>query len=782
MTSLTVPFRGQPRQSLGRWTLVRMAALLLGIGTLFLAVSIYKLDQRFDAFDAEQYRQEVIRVAVALKQDQSALEGSLGDYAHWDDTYSFVETRNARYIPSNFTGESVANLRINTVFILNKNGQFIAGRNLTRDGTFTEISPRQLSALMPLIDLQSLNAPEGQATQLHWLGQEPVLIAASKISDTARKKTANGIIVMVRNFDTHYLSKMRIATAVAFSIQPTRVQSEAIFSNDEQSGQWNIKQNLPHMPAAIGVAGATRLQSERLFSTIALVGNAVVLILLSLLGIYWVLKRRVLSRLSTFSQLADRHRVERDPAIRWPVQGNDELDNLGLALNELMGEVEVRHAELSHQAQHDPLTQIGNRRMLMDRLEAVRNRCARVPTLSSSLLLVDLDGFKMINDGMGHAAGDQVLKVVADRAVALVRNYDTATRLGGDEFAILLEDADPEHVLPFAQRLLTAIEQPIRFKDHDLTIRASIGIAAVDGTLSSEDVLRNADLAMYEAKRRGKGQAAIFDTGLLDSATRRVQLEQALQRALDNNQLEVWFQPIVNPLTGEVKGMEALTRWPFNGGYVPPDEFIQIAESNGMIAQLGRLVFKQVGLAMMALRREYPSLTCNINLSVRQFRDADLVAELLEFTRAYSLPITAVHLELTESMVAESKDDILPTMLELVGRGYRFHLDDFGTGFSSLDRLRELPFDTLKVDRSFVTPLNTGDDVMARHIIGMAHDLGMDVIAEGVETQAELDRLIELGCTQIQGYYFARPMPLHDLRIWLKNQRRKTHKAALQAA
>lgn len=758
------------RESLGRWTLVRMAALLAGIGALFLALSISILDQRFDAFDEAQYHQELIRVAVAFQQDQSALENSLRDYANWDDSYSFIQKRTPSYLANNYTTESVVNLRTHAVVFLDNHGQYITGLALGDDGTLADMPTEQVSALMPFFNVESLRSAAGQSTQLQWVNDVPVLVAVSKITETASTGKSNGYMAMLRHWDAAYLSKMRSVTAVDFTLDKADDTGEARFSAVQDNNRWDAKQKLAGLPVSIGLSGPTRLQGERDTTTLALLGNAIALIGLSLLGIYLILKRRVLNRLSTFSQLADRHRVERDPAIRWPVQGNDELDNLGLALNDLMGEVQTRHAALKHLAYHDPLTQIGNRRMLMDRLEAVQNRCKRMPSIVGSLMLMDLDGFKVINDGMGHTAGDQVLQAVAERAAALVRNYDTAVRLGGDEFAILLEDIDPQQALAFGQRLLAAIEAPLRIDDHIISVRVSLGIAVVDGALSNEDVLRNADLAMYEAKRRGKGQLALFDAGLLNSATRRVQLVQALQRALDDNQLEVWFQPIVNPLTGRVTSMEALLRWSFNGTYVPPDEFIPIAESDGMIAQLGRFVFNRVGAAMTVLRAEHPSITCSINISIRQFRDTDLVAEILEFSRAHALPAEAVQLELTESIVAQAKDEVLPTMRALVEHGYSFHLDDFGTGYSSLDRLREFPFDTLKVDRSFVLPINAGEDVMVRHIIGMAQALGLDVIAEGVETPAELNLLMELGCTKIQGYYFARPMPLHDLRAYLKTQ------------
>ena len=599
-----------------------------------------------------------------------------------------------------------------------------------------------------------------------------------------------------------YIKHFQEISSVAFNLQPgvahpTKETSVRISQKDSVK-HWSVTQSLPNLPIKITVSGPTRLLKERRTAYWTLAANATALVALSLLGIYHILNRRLLRRLGEFSRLADLHRTAHDLNIRWPLQGSDELDNLGNSLNGLMGEVSARHQDLSFLAEHDPLTGIGNRRQLHNCLDAVQNRSRRQLSLTSSLLLLDLDSFKLINDGLGHDIGDKVLQIVANRLLALTRNYDTVarlggdepdteldgiktvTRLGGDEFAILLEDTEPATALPFAERLLRNLEQPIELDGHSLIIRASIGITLVDTALSKEDVVRNADLAMYEAKRRGKARVAIFDAQLLDKASRYLQLEQALKRALDSQQLEVWYQPIIAPDSGDIVGMEALSRWPLGESYISPVEFISIAENTGMIAQLGRFVLDQVGATLKDLRSKYPNLQCSINLSVRQFYDTNLVVEISDCLSKYKLPANALKFELTESMVVEHESNILPTMLKLVEMGCSFYLDDFGTGHSSLDRLQRFPFAVLKIDRSFVTPLNNGDDVMARNIINIGRELGMELVAEGVETEEELSRLLALGCKNIQGYYLAKPMHLNDLRAWTSAHEKTAKKKAKQ--
>lgn len=776
------------KDSIERWVLLRLALLLSAVGLLFLAVTYSVLDQRFDEYDVERYTQELLRVNAVFAQDQAGMETMLKDYAYWDDTRDFVlGDDSADFVSTNFTDESVANLHISGVIISTADETPLISLQVDVDGKIGPMPAEFLARLKPY--LATLNPTQSAATSnssLFTIDEQPFLIARSTITDSTVSLPGSGSLYFLRLLDERYLSRLRALTAVPFRLlaaPPAANFSSTVSQQDSAAGQrWQLTQQLGELPAMIQVSGTTTLQRERRLTHFALAVNAAGLVFCSLFGVYLIVHFRLLRRLRSFSVLADRHRLERDPEIRWPVQGDDELDNLGTSLNELLAEVESRHQDLTHLAEHDPLTGIGNRRLLMSRLAALLNDYPPVPNKASCLLLLDLDGFKLLNDGLGHEAGDDVLKVVAQRVLELLRSDDTVARLGGDEFAILLEGVSVLNALPFAERLLKELERPISYQGHSLSVRASAGLTEVDAALSKEEVLRNADLAMYEAKRRGKGQVTAFDITFLDLASRRMQLEEALQIALNDQQLEVWFQPIVDARSGAVVGMEALSRWPFCGTYIPPDEFIGIAEDTGMIARLGRFVFDQVGAALQSLRVEQADLQCNINLSVRQFRDTDLVADLAACLRCYGLPSSALHLELTESMVAEAETEILPTMRQLVAQGFKFHLDDFGTGYSSLDRLRELPFDTLKIDRSFVTPLSRGDEVMARNIINMGRELGMALIAEGVENEIEVTRLLALGCSQIQGYYFARPMPLHDLRLWFAERRLQQEQQEQQPA
>lgn len=757
--------------SMGRWMLSGMTVLLVFVGVCFLWASSDLIDSRFDNFDAKFYEQQLMRVNGVLKQNRLSFELQLADYAHWDDTEQFALGNNPRFIDENLVPQSLENIQINGFIITKLDGSLVTPPQLAQAGKLVPMPEALWATLQPI--LPALMSPEKLSanTEIVWSNHLGVMISGVTITDTIKHNAPSGYLFFIRILDEAILSGFRELTHVDFSITETKASDESRMSVSHQDSanevNWTAIKPLTGLAAQIEIRGGTYLQAERELTFSLLVLSVAGLTLVSLFGIYWIVYFKVLKRLHAFSELADQHRQEPQLPVRWPVSGHDELDNLALSLNEFITEVEVRHKDLSFLANHDSLTGIGNRRLLMSRLDANMNHHQRIPSFVSTLLLLDLDGFKLLNDGLGHAAGDDILRLIAQRMMSQVRNYDTVVRLGGDEFAILLENIEPEMAHPFAERLLRHIAEPFEYAGHKLNLRASIGLAAIKSALSKEDVIRNADLAMYEAKRLGKNQAVVFKIGLLDTVSRRMQLEQALQEALNEKQLEVWFQPVIDARNGNILGMEALSRWPLGGEYVPANEFIAIAETSGMITKLGLQVFDKVGLALKELRVCYPELQCNVNLSVRQFRDSDLAKDIQACIEKHQLPTSALHLELTESMVAESETEILPTMRALVDQGFKFHLDDFGTGYSSLERLRNLPFDTLKIDRSFIVPLGQGDDVMVRNIINIGNELGMNLIAEGVETEVEVNKLLQLGCHQIQGYYFARPMPLEKLKVWL---------------
>jgi diguanylate cyclase (GGDEF)-like protein/PAS domain S-box-containing protein len=431
-------------------------------------------------------------------------------------------------------------------------------------------------------------------------------------------------------------------------------------------------------------------------------------------------------------------------------------------------------------ATHDALTGLPNRTLLADRLEqAVGTAASHGSQLA--VMSLDLDNFKMVNDGLGHAAGDELLVEVARRLTAVAGDRHTIARLGGDEFVVLI--ADIERAAPVAQlgtRLLEAIGQPIRVGGQDLYVGGSIGVAIFprDGC-TAEALLKNADIAMYRAKEEGKRNVQFFTDELQERVSRRLSVEGALRRAVDNGEFDLHFQPQMEIASGRLVGAEALIRWRHpERGLVSPAEFIPIAEDTGLIIPIGEWV---IDAACREARRwqegdlASDKLTMAVNLSPRQFRDGRLLKIIDDALSRHALSATTLEVELTESMVMqdpEGADRILRRMKEY---GLTLALDDFGTGYSSLSYLKRFPIDILKIDQSFVRdiPHDANDSKIALAIVSLAHSLGLKVVAEGVENKAQLAFLTGAGCDMVQGYLLGRPQPGDALREFVRTHRRQ---------
>jgi diguanylate cyclase (GGDEF)-like protein len=436
--------------------------------------------------------------------------------------------------------------------------------------------------------------------------------------------------------------------------------------------------------------------------------------------------------------------------------------------------------KLVHDALHDPLTQLGNRKLFLDRLAHLLQRARRASANHFAVLFVDLDRFKSINDGLGHQSGDQLIIATAQRLSTCLRQTDLVVRdralarehlvarLGGDEFVILLDQvASAESAIVVAERIMSVLAEPFEVADQRVFVTASVGIAlSASGYADVEDILRDADIAMYHAKQTGRARWVMFDQTMQLAAVRRLQLEADLRDAMAQQQFFLHFQPIVSPRDGRVRGFEALLRWqhPVHG-VVPPGEFIPVVEETGLIEPIGAWVLGESCRQLRDWQRDFdPNLSMSVNVSAVQFTGGDLVEVVTRALAETGIPPASLKLELTESAVMADAEHALAVFAQLKALGVLVSLDDFGTGYSSLSYLRRLPIDTLKIDRSFVSKLDCFDDKrqIVEVVLMLARALGLDVVAEGVETEAELDLLREMGSDLVQGYYYYRPLTPDD--------------------
>ena len=428
--------------------------------------------------------------------------------------------------------------------------------------------------------------------------------------------------------------------------------------------------------------------------------------------------------------------------------------------------------QLAHQAFHDPVTNLANRALFSDRVEHALMRSQRgFPDIA--VVFIDLDDFKTVNDSLGHAAGDQVLQEVARRLRIAVRPTDTVARFGGDEFAVLLESvSDSSEAADAAARILHALEIPYEIDGKQVFPRASVGICMVnreDAVPEAAELLRNADVAMYMAKRDSKGSYRVFEPAMHERVVERLELRAELQQAIDADQLELHYQPVVRLGGHEILGVEALLRWNHpTRGLIPPNQFIPLAEETGLIISMGRWVLNEAcreGAALQARFQRTEPLAISVNLSVRQLQSDSIISDVRSALETSGLPPSSLVLEITESVMLADTDFAVQRLGELKGLGVRLAMDDFGTGYSSLSYLSRFPVDILKMDRSFV---GSGENAALQSaIIALGASLELDVVAEGIELPEQEQSLHDLGCEIGQGFLFARPMPSSDLAAYL---------------
>ncbi|HEY7618126.1 MAG TPA: EAL domain-containing protein [Solirubrobacteraceae bacterium] len=424
---------------------------------------------------------------------------------------------------------------------------------------------------------------------------------------------------------------------------------------------------------------------------------------------------------------------------------------------------ERSEAVMRHQSLHDALTGLPNRALLFDRVEHAFSRAERF-SLGVAVLLLDLDGFKTVNDSLGHQAGDELLVEVGHRLQDVVRTSDTVARLGGDEFVVLAEVESDDEAFEIADRIAQVWEHPFAVASGEVFCSASVGIAVGREAQSPAKMLREADAAMYRAKERGRGRAEIFDEEMRRDAFERLRTESDLRRALERDEFHVLYQPIFDTVTLRPMGVEALVRWQHpTRGIVGPVEFIPLAEETGLIAPLGKWVLEHAVGEVADWRQRFPEvpLRVAVNVSGQQLARPEFLHEVRAALAASGLPPESLGLEITESILIKESGSPRTTLEALRAMGVKVLIDDFGTGYSSLARLKRFPLDVIKVDRSFVDGVGAEDEdtAIVAAIVDIARSLGLQVIAEGVEGEVQLQRLRELGCHGAQGYLFSGPLP-----------------------
>ena len=478
------------------------------------------------------------------------------------------------------------------------------------------------------------------------------------------------------------------------------------------------------------------------------------------------------------------HRMRcRDGSYRWMLsRGLAVRDDADVATRIAGSQTDITERKvaverLTHDAFHDALTQLPNRALFMDRLERAMETLHRHPDSLFAVLFLDLDRFKIVNDSLGHVLGDELLIAVARRLNSIIRSSDTLARLGGDEFAMLIEEIDHEaDAVRTAQRIQDALFVPFDVGGHEIFTTVSIGIAlSTSGYTKPQDVLRDADIAMYRAKALGKARHELFDTAMHERALKLLQFETDLRRAIERGELRVYYQPIVSMLTGKLLGFESLLRWQRGDQLISAEEIVSVAEETGLIVPIGEWVLRE---SLRQMREWGPlngALDIHVNLSARQLLQPDVVEKVAAALAESGVDPRRLQLEVTESVLIDSAQTAAQLLRELRDVQVGLSLDDFGTGYSSLSSLREFPFNSLKIDRSFLLDADARRaDEIVRTIASLARSLGMEVTVEGLETREQVDRMRELGIDRAQGFYFSPPVPPEEAAAMISRQRAST--------
>ncbi|MBE9608120.1 putative bifunctional diguanylate cyclase/phosphodiesterase [Chitinilyticum piscinae] len=739
------------------------------------ALSLQVLEQRFDAFERQQSRSALDSCAILLAEQLQLLGRFAGDYGIWDDTYRFMASGGDEYVAATYTEAALGNMDADLVLLVDPAGQVRLAAEMPRlsgrqGGLQVGTQPGQLAAAL----LAQAELPaQGSRTRVVFLAQQAYLLGSAPIVRSDGSGAVRGYVLMARWLDAQRLGNLqRIAGETFRVIPPGKVTDDQVTLGADATRA--VRQNAEMVSRGYGLQldRPRLLSAERRMTSWLLLGNLLLIWGLALGLVMLALSRMVLERLQGYCARLLELRVA-NSRVRLDAGAEDEIGQLGQTINELLDRIDHQHLQLRHEATHDALTGLANRVMLAERIKHALLSLRVGEAGGLALLLVDLDGFKMVNDVHGHPAGDALLIELSRRIDAMIRTSDCAARLGGDEFAVLLSELDTvQSAMQLAERIRIELCRPVALDGEELAVSASIGVLFMPqryaGHLQPAQLLKQADIAMYKAKQDGRDRVVLFNDAMEHMLEEQARLEHDLRQAIADGGIQVWFQPIISADGNHLECIELLGRWHHPQlGDISPGRFIPIAEQAHLMRDYTLRFLLKAGDLLAPLVQQRPGLRVSLNISVQELLEPHFVEDLQSILAASQFPARQLNLELTESLLASNEAELLGPMRKCRMLGIDFHIDDFGTGYSSLARLHSLPLHLLKIDRAFVMRIGQGGDKLIRAIIEMAHALGLPVVCEGVETAEQAEAIGRMGGDYLQGFHFAKPMPLALFPQWL---------------
>jgi diguanylate cyclase (GGDEF)-like protein len=760
--------------------MVGFALMALLLAAAYVPFTKSLIDARFEAFEINEAQDEARRLELVLKERVEALRVHAIDYGDWGATVDYVRTDSPDFIAENVYSGVLTNFDADYAFILDRSlsPRFIGGTPTYTGNPYREaLYPLPAARIAPLVTdprIRALLDKPGAFGLILVIDGRWYMVGASAVTDPRLpgRRPVHGVIGFVSELSPQRLARIADLVGVPFTLSDnTRQPASSRLEAGDVVMHRILQDRNGRAMAALDIRYRQPLTAQ-IQATHGLFLLAVIGILLLSAGMIWVLiDRGLISRLERLDHGLER--LSSGDLGQLPVSRNgDEVDRLAAGVNRLYGELQALNDAWRHEALHDPLTGLGNRAELLRRIEKALGECRS--QASVALVLLDLDGFKTINDLYGHAVGDRVLKRVATCLQETLPQDTACFRLGGDEFAVLLLRWTAAEVDAWAERLNRSIRSPQFFENVGTLLSVSIGIAwqLDDGTaLVPSELIQRADIALYTIKRRSRDGHATFDESMLSAMQRQNDIQRSLHEAIEAGQIEIWFQPIVAAQGHRVLRFEVLARWQHPTlGWIAPVQFITIAEQFHIATRLDLLVLRKGLSALRSLRAFAPDLLLSVNVSAQSLLHGEYPGRVRALLEELELRGDDFILEVTETSLSQNEDALSEPIAALAALGVRIELDDFGAGYSSLGRLAQLQPHGIKLDGSFVQNLQHGGDRVCRAVVGMARQLGVEVTAEFVETTVEAAFLEKAGCDALQGYLFSEPLPLSACLGWLSER------------
>lgn len=749
--------------------LVVGSTMLLFLTLLFLIIRPFFLEDS-NELDKSNTLKDVERINNLLNSDMESLNRTNRDWAIWDDSYMFLSDKYPTFNKINLQNDTFENNKINFMVYINSNNELVYQKGYSlQNHTQLKLTKDFYKVFLPIIQSPDMI----NKTQLVSTDYGITMSSVQSVYKSSGEGPTAGILIMGRMINDEFISEIARDLSLPLTFQQIRNRNNTsqitvdTLSNTKIKGTLFLQNFSKNETYEISFVNARNFYLQKKASSLVMFTYLLIMSIFITLLILVLLNRFILSRIQNLSsQLND---IQNNKDIKSRINSSkgfkDELTHLEYTINNMLSSLEEKHNEVKKLAYYDQLTMLPNRHMLLKEFEkSIAKFQGEI-----AVLFFDLDGFKLVNDSLGHKIGDALLNIVCERVLPIIENQGMMARFGGDEFVIFLKYKNREKLENIIQKMISEVRKEFHINHYRTFVTASIGISIYpyDGQ-TLEVLLQNSDIAMYEAKRKGKNQIVFYqDLSSNNDYLYLLELENDLKFALQKNQFELHYQIIVNSWDKEIFGVEALLRWNHSTkGMISPAEFIPIAEEIGIMPSIGNWVLEEAVKQVKSWHNKgYHHLSLAINISKTQMKDNTFIEKLDQVLKDSKLSPSMLQIEITESDIDHYIKEILQFTKELKKRNVKIALDDFGVGTSSLQFLKELPIDVIKIDQNFIknVPTQSFDTILLSGIFEVMKGLEMDVVVEGIESEEQIDYVSTQITSRLQGFYFSKPLPSYDL-------------------